>query len=161
VELAVHVAEEKYLNHMPLERQVRAMGRAGLAVDSQTLWDQIDALAKHLEPTYRALLDKALEADVVYADETQWPLIEGKKVSKWWTWCVVSEDIASYRIQSSRSKASASTMLHGFRGVVLTDGYVAYKDLERDGPRDKIAVAYCWAHVRRKYLEGAAEEQDG
>jgi transposase len=153
VELAVHVAERKYLDHMPLERQVRAMGRAGLAVDSQTLWDQIEALAKHLEPTYRALLDKALEADVVYADETQWPLIEGKKVSKWWTWCVVSEEIASYRILSSRSKASAASMLHGFRGVVLTDGYAAYKDLKRDGPRDKIPVAYCWAHVRRKYLE--------
>jgi transposase len=33
----------KYL--MPLERQVRTMEREGLVVDSQTLWDQIDALA--------------------------------------------------------------------------------------------------------------------
>src|SRR5512137_1922625 len=50
VELAVHVAEQKYLDHLPLERQARAMGRNGLDIDSQTLWDQLDALARHLEP---------------------------------------------------------------------------------------------------------------
>ena len=33
-----------------LERQVRMMGREGLTVESQTLWDQINAIAHHLEP---------------------------------------------------------------------------------------------------------------
>jgi transposase len=153
IDFAVHVAEQKYLDHLPLERQARAMGRDGLQIDSQTLWDQLEALATHLEPTYEALCRKALEAEVVYADETQWPLVEGKKMSKWWTWCLVGDEVASYRIQSSRSKAAAQRMVDGFRGVALTDGYVAYKDLERDGPRDKIPIAYCWAHVRRKYVE--------
>jgi transposase len=153
VDFAVHVAEQKYLDHLPLERQARAMGRAGLQLDSQTLWDQLEALATHLEPTYEALLGRALEADVVYADETQWPLVEGKKTSKWWTWCVVSDEVASYRMLSSRSKAAAKRMLDGYQGVVLTDGYAAYKDLERAGPGETIPIAYCWAHARRKFVE--------
>ncbi len=55
VEFAVHVAEAKHLDHRPLERQARAMGRKGLEIDSQTLYDQVHALARHLGPTYEAL----------------------------------------------------------------------------------------------------------
>ena len=50
-EFAVEVATSKYLDHLPLERQARIMERQGLAVSSQTLWDQIDALARVLHPT--------------------------------------------------------------------------------------------------------------
>lgn len=45
---ATQVAVDKYVDHLPLERQVRIMKRAGLHCDSQTLWDQLDALAVHL-----------------------------------------------------------------------------------------------------------------
>jgi transposase len=38
IDFAIEVAAQKYLDHMPLERQVRAMRREGLEVDSQTLW---------------------------------------------------------------------------------------------------------------------------
>jgi transposase len=151
IDFAVHAAEGKYLDHLPLERQARAMGRAGLHIDSQTLWDQIEALARHLEPTYEALCGKVLEADVVYADETFWRNHEGEDTSRWWTWCVASDEIAIYRMLSSRSQKAAGTMLSDFEGVVMTDGYGAYQALQRDGPG--LHLAHCWAHVRRKFLE--------
>ena len=50
VEFGVEVALNKYLDHLPLERQVRMMRREGLEIDSQTLWDQLNVLARHLEP---------------------------------------------------------------------------------------------------------------
>jgi len=40
IDFAIEVAIGKYLDHLPLERQVRIMGREGLEVDSQTLWNQ-------------------------------------------------------------------------------------------------------------------------
>ena len=46
VAFAITVAIDKYLDHLPLERQVRAMGRLGLVVDSQTLFDQLWALCQ-------------------------------------------------------------------------------------------------------------------
>ena len=49
-EFGVSVAVAKYADHLPLERQVRMMAREGLTVDSQTLWDQINAIAHHLTP---------------------------------------------------------------------------------------------------------------
>ncbi len=152
VELAVHVAENKYLDHLPLERQVRTMDRRGFRIDSQTLWDQIEALSNHLRPTYEALLQKVLKNHVVLADETRWKLTaKSDKTSKWWVWCVVSEEIAAYRILSHRSTKAAEQILGGFKGVVMTDGYGAYQALAREGP--DITLAHCWAHVRRKFLE--------
>lgn len=54
VGFAVEVAAGKYLNHLPLEHQSRQMAREGLAVDTQTPWNQLHALARHLEPTCEA-----------------------------------------------------------------------------------------------------------
>jgi transposase len=73
---AVGVAVAKYADHCPLERQVRMMAREGLRIDSQTVWDQIQALARHLEPTYQALGQRALAAPVINVDETRWPRLK-------------------------------------------------------------------------------------
>ena len=151
-EFAIHVAENKYLDHLPLERQTRAMGRAGLEIGSQALWDQIDALARHLEPTYEELCKLVLDNDVVYADETSWRNHENNNTSKWWAWCVASDDIAAYRISRSRSHKAAEKVLGGFEGIVMTDGYKAYETLERN--EHHLHLAHCWAHVRRKFLDG-------
>src|SRR6188472_4484930 len=53
--LGVHVAMAKYADHMPLERQVRGMHRDGLEIDSQTLWDQTNAIATLLAPAQERL----------------------------------------------------------------------------------------------------------
>jgi transposase len=50
-EFAVEVAVNKYVDHLPLERQARVISREGLTIESQTLWDQIEALATVLAPT--------------------------------------------------------------------------------------------------------------
>src|SRR5438046_10588942 len=70
VDFAVSVAVAKYLDHLPLARQVRQMARVGLTVDTQTLWDQLLALSHHLTPTYEALVGDVLTAPVLGADET-------------------------------------------------------------------------------------------
>ena len=52
LDFAIQIAVDKYLDHLPLERQSRIMARHGLEVSSQTLWDQLDALARFAQPTY-------------------------------------------------------------------------------------------------------------
>lgn len=154
IDFATQVAESKYLDHMPLERQVRAMLRAGLVIDSQTLWDQIEKLARHLQPTYEALLKQALEAGVIYADETRWQMMTKNKSCRWWTWCVVTDQIATYRIYSSRSQDAAAQMLGEYGRVAMTDGYATYDALVKNGKANpSLTIAHCWAHVRRKFIE--------
>lgn len=153
-EFAVEVAIDKYLDHLPLERQARIMGRQGLVVTSQTLWNQIDALATKLEPSYQALLPRVLASPVVGADETHWQLMDSKGgASRWWVWCVASREAVFYRLCGTRSTKAAQALLAGYRGVVMCDGYTAYDTLARAGPRAGPTLAHCWAHVRRKFVE--------
>lgn len=151
VDFAVSVAVDKYLDHAPLERQARAMGRDGLVVDSQTLWDQILALAGHLEPSYEALHRRALTDEVLGADETWWRLMDRSAGARWWAWCLASRDAVFYRILPSRSGDAAKKLLGDYRGVVVCDGYGAYDVLARGSPG--LVLAHCWAHVRRKFVE--------
>jgi len=150
-EFAVHVAESKYLDHMPLERQVRAMGRKGLDVDSQTLWDQQLALSRHLTPTYQALCRRVLEAEVVFMDETHWRLMDHDGSHRFWTWCVASDGAVAYWIRGQRSREAAEAVLGDFTGVLMSDGYAVYEALARGAPG--ITSVHCWAHVRRKFIE--------
>ena len=150
-EFAVEVVTAKYLDHMPLERQVRIMGREGLDVDSQTLWDQTEAVARLLAPSARVLLDRVLAADVVYADESWWRLMETKAAKKWWVWSVGTDEAVSYKILDSRSEEAAREVLGTYGGIVMADGYGVYGALSRAGPG--FTLAHCWAHVRRKFVE--------
>ena len=156
VGFAVSVAVAKYADHLPLAREVKQMARASLIVDTQTLWDQLHALSAHLEPTYEALWREVLGSEVVLADETQWPLLDKPGSTKCFAWSAASEKGIAYRILKSRSAEAARTVLDGFAGILVTDGYAAYQTMrdalarERAGP---VAHAHCWAHVRRKFRD--------
>lgn len=154
IAFAIVTAISKYCDHLPLERQVKTMRREGLVVDSQTLWDQINALGKTLEPTYDALLEHVLEQPVIGADETHWRLMGGKKkgsAKRWQVWTVCSPNAVAYQIKDSRSTAAARGVLGDFEGTVVSDGYAAYENLARERP--ELKLAHCWAHVRRKFVD--------
>ena len=161
-DFAVHVAIKKYDDHMPLQRLASSMKREGLQVTSQTLWNQIDALAEVLEPTYHALCSKVCESPVVHADETRWRLMgNGNGTSRWWVWSVVSDRISTYRIVDSRSSKVAQELLGEYEGTVVVDGYSAYQSLGGEGPRERGPTkAFCWAHVRRKFIHAESMEPE-
>jgi transposase len=96
---AVEVAVNKYADHLPLERQARVMSREGLTIESQTLWDQLDALATVLQPTYAALRQYVLTAPVIGADETWWRLLGGPESKRWWAWSLTREDAVTYTLK--------------------------------------------------------------
>jgi transposase len=83
------------------------MSREGLTIESQTLWDQLDALATVLAPTYAALRQYVLTAPVIGADETWWRLLGSPARPRWWAWSLTREDAFTYTILESRSQEAA------------------------------------------------------
>jgi transposase len=154
-EFGVGVAVAKYADHLPLERQVRMMAREGLTVDSQTLWDQINAIAHHLEPTVEALGRRALEAPVINVDETRWAMLGSRTPAKGTVWTVRSPAVSFYRILPGKSADDGRRVLNGYRGTVVADGFAVYDVLARDGPG--FTLAHCWSHAKRKYEEIAEQ----
>lgn len=153
IEFAIYVALAKYLYHLPLERQVRMYAANGLTIDSQTLWDQIEALARHLEPSYRALGPEIFKSPLIHADETHWHMLSGQS-TKWYVWSVADHGAVFHRIFPSRSGATAKEVLAGYRGTVMVDAYDAYQTA-RAGPGGTLlfSLVFCWAHVRRRFVK--------
>lgn len=156
IDFAIEVATAKYLDHAPLERQVRTMAREGLIVDSQTLWDVIERLARIVKDVPEAIARHVLSSPVIGADETRWRLLDGRgrdsgEATNWQAWAVSCPTAIAYRIQDSRSAEAAQTALGDFAGIAMTDGYSAYQALRKRG--GKFRLAHCWAHVRRKFEE--------
>lgn len=153
IAFAIDVAVQKYLDHLPLERQVRIMLREGLDVDSQTLWDYLERLARLLQPAYDRLPEFLFTQDVLGADESRWPLLgapAGER-SKWHIWALSATQAVFYAILDSRSADAARAVLSGYRGVIMTDGYRAYESLRKQG--EHFTQAYCWSHVRRAFYD--------
>lgn len=68
-------------------------------------------------------------------------------------WCLAASDAVYYRLRPSRSAKACAEVLGDFQGIVLVDGYRAYDTLARASPN--LTLAYCWAHVRRKYIQAS------
>ncbi len=153
LEFGVFVAEQKYLDHMPLARIQRMMERKGLDVARSTLFDQVSGVGDLLRPTWEAIHQYTLDSDWIHCDETRWPMLDGKGAAKWWVWCAASTDSVFYTIQRRRNAKAAKELLREFSGVMVSDGYTAYDSFLKDLPPGRVIHAHCWAHVRRKFLE--------
>jgi transposase len=150
-EFAVHVAVEKYLTHMPLDRQRRSMQRLGLHIHTSSLWDQINALAALHKPSYDRLQDYILGADVVGVDETWWRLLDKKPNKRWWVWSMTIPNAVWYGIAPSRSAKTAMEFIGDFEGTLVCDAYKAYESVAKNS--SNIVLALCWSHARRKFVE--------
>jgi len=157
IAFAAMVVVSKYLDHLPLERQVKMMARDGLDTNSQTLWDYVWAVAQQLKPTHQRLLEYVLGKPVIGADETWWRLMgaekkaDGGEGDKWWLWSACADDAVCYKLEDSRSAAAGKKLLLDYDGIVMCDGYGVYASLAKRGGRFRLA--HCWSHVRRKFLE--------
>jgi transposase len=159
LDFAVHTAVQKYDLHLPLERQVDSMARQGLEITSQALWDQIEAAARVLRPTYEALGGWLLAQPLLHADETGWPVrAMDEKKPRWTAWCLCNEKASWFHIASSKSEKEGRRLLGKYNGTVVADGYQIYKNLTRGPDKAEYLLAHCWAHVLRKFRDTEATE---
>lgn len=155
VDVAIEIVVMKYLDHLPLERQVRIFAREGLTVTSQTLWDYLERVARLLEPAYDRLHAYILVQPVIGADETWWRLM-GKSgpeqtSKRWHAWAASTASAIYFTIEDSRSTEAACELLAGYAGTVMCDGYSAYESLAC--ANRTLVLVHCWAHVRREFVD--------
>ena len=159
VEIAAEIAAMKYLYHLPLSRQEKMMRAEGLDITRQTLWDQLNAGAQRLQPTYDAHGRITLEGPMVHADESRWPMLV-KGMTGWQIWTRCTAQAVYFVIQPGRGTREARDALEGYAGTVIADGYRAYGAVAKERHAQGLAmdVGNCWSHGRRKFLEAKASE---
>jgi transposase len=155
---AIKVAFDKYVAHLPLERQARLMAHAGLEITSQTLWDQCWAATRLLEATYDALFQQLRAGPVIGVDQTGWPDLEDKTLPPWQMWCLTTPGIVYHRICDDKSAATFKALLGDYQGWVVADALGTHEAGARDCRGIKLAA--CWAHVLRRYRDAVADFPD-
>jgi hypothetical protein len=153
LEFDIEAALNKYLWHIPLDRQVRMMFSQGLTIDTQTLFSRIDTLAWYLENgVIPGLVDEVMASPVKLADETTWKNLskkpEGEKKKRFYLWAVRGGRAISFSVYEGRSGKIAKSFLKNIEGVLLVDGYQGYSCLA--GP--SLIIGRDWVHARRKFV---------
>jgi len=59
----------------------------------------------------------------------------------------------AYLYAPDRKGIRPAAHLAGFRGVLQVDGYAGFKALERSRNDGSVVLAFCWAHLRRRFFE--------
>ena len=133
------------------------MKSEGLDVDNQTLWDQVLALSRKLEPAWEELLRDAIRQSVVGFDETRWEVLTKGSASKksWTMWQLSTHRSVYFTVAEDRDAAAGNAVLKGFSGIALGDAAIVHKSMAKDGD---FRLAFCWSHGRRKFIE--AESND-
>jgi len=155
---AIRVALDKWLDHIPLERQCRILGRHGLVVTSQTLWDLANALAHRLKGVDAALAEYVLQRPVIGLDQTGWPRLETAGSKPWQMWCLTAPGVVVHRIRDDKSAATFTDLVGDYHGTIVCDALATHGAGARASPG--VMLAGCWAHVFRKFEEAQPDHPE-
>jgi transposase len=154
--LLAQVLVAKYSDHLPLYRQERIFGRAGVEIPRSTLAQWVGICGVQLQPLVDALKDEILSHPVLHADETPLEMLKPgtKKTHRAYLWAYAPgafEDLKAvvYDFCESRAGEHARTFLGKWKGSLVCDDYGGYKA----GFVNGITEVGCMAHARRKFFD--------
>lgn len=153
--LLAHVLVSKYCDHLPLYRQQDIFARRHqIHLPRQTLARWVELCAGWLKPIYETIRTGVLGGGYVQIDETPIRyLAPGNGQTKQgylWTAHRPGGDVL-YRWETSRAAACLENLVPvDFTGTIQCDGYSGYRAFAQRR-EEKITLAGCWAHVRRKF----------
>src|SRR5665213_38530 len=155
--LAAQIATAKFVDGTPLYRQESQFDRMGIPLGRGTmaLW-MLRIGGLFIVPLINLLNELLLAESVIHCDETRLQVLKSDKAptADHWMWVRAAgppgRRIVLFDYDPSRGGAVPLRLLHGYRGVLLTDGYGAY-----DGASEalKLTHAGCMAHARRYFDE--------
>ncbi|MHC1684231.1 MAG: IS66 family transposase [Clostridiaceae bacterium] len=153
-EILSHVINLKYHYAMPLYRQETYFDMLGVSLSRQTLSNWIIGAANEFQVVYDVMKEALLESHYIQADETTVTVVDSKGAdskAKKYMWLYKTgahkEPVILYDYQKTRSSSCPKEFLRGFSGILQTDGYQGYNQVEN------VKRVYCLAHIRRKYFD--------
>lgn len=150
----------KYVQAIPLDRQVKDWERAQFPMSKATLCNWILEVDKYYG---KVLVDymhrQLLKSHVLHCDETPVQVNGEENPSKCHMWVFRSgeyekKQIVIFDYQPSRKGECASRFLDGYKNYFVSDGYAGYNRAGDDGIR-----CGCWIHARRKFIEASPDKK--
>jgi transposase len=152
--LMTQVTIDKYVYHMPLDRQ-RKRFKSEYEVDFSVSWlsDLVKKTGFWIEPVYQGYVKTLMQSDYLCADETPIQVlckdVKGKcHRGYFWVYYDPLRKVVVFDYRKSRSAKGPLDFLGDFNGILQVDGYEGYsKVISRNG----IRRAACMDHCRRRF----------
>jgi len=159
--LLSYIAVGKYADSLPLYRQSNILSRFGIDMNRTTLANWMIRCGELVQPLINRLEEQLLSYPYLHMDETLLQVLNevGKSAtSNSYMWVrsgsppgnTVGNRIVLFNYDASRSGAVPKTLLAGYQGAIMVDGYEAYEQVCRDQSLVRLG---CWVHARRKFVE--------
>jgi transposase len=159
--LLAQIIIQKYVDHLPLYRQIEKMKRMGMVIPSSTMSDWVGMCIKELTPLYEALKTKILSANYLMADETPIKVLHRDKngnihLGYYWVYRDPQSGLVFFDYRPGRGREGPTDILKNFEGFLQADGYKVYEKFDTK----KITLFHCMAHARRKFDEALNNDRD-
>jgi transposase len=153
--LLVRILVDKYVDHLPLYRQIERYARQGVKLKDSTICDWVSQVAKLLEILYKELTNEVLSSGYIGADETPIKVLDPKVQGKchqgqMWVYLAHDKNLVKVDYDPTHKHSVPTESLKNFSGYLQSDGYGAYKQF--DNRKDVVHLG-CMAHARRKFDE--------
>jgi transposase len=153
--LLANIVIEKYVDHLPLYRQVERFKREGINIAYSTITDWLSATCALITPLYEALKKLVLQSDYLHADESPIKVLDKDKKGTthrgyFWVYQNSVERLVLFDYREGRDREGPQEILKDFKGHLQTDGYPLY-DYFKQQPG--ITVLHCMAHARRMFFD--------
>lgn len=163
--LLAFIATQKYVDALPLYRQIESFKRIGIELDRSTLADWMQKCGLILQPLINLIHEKILEQKYLHMDETivqvlNEPNRAAESQSYMWVLRSTLPTCAAvlFQYEPTRSGAVPSLLLRDFDGALMADGYSGYNAVCNN---NNITRLGCWAHARRKFIEAQKVQPKG
>jgi transposase len=158
--LLAHVLVSKYCDHLPLYRQSQIFARQGVMLNRSTVANWVGGASWWLEALRERLAAHVFASGKLFADDTPIPVLDpGRgRTRTGRLWAYVRDDrpwngpdppAAVFFYSPDRRAERPAAHLSRFCGVLQVDGYAGFETLAAD----KVVLAACWAHTRRKFYD--------
>jgi transposase len=160
--LLAQIVIDKYVDHLPLYRQMQRFERTGLKLPYSTLTDWVSATCRLIEPLYEALKALVMQSNYLHADETPIKVLDKDKKGAthrgyYWVYQNSIEKTVFFDYCQGRGREGPQGILENFKGYLQTDGYIAYEIFDEN---KDINLVHCMAHARRMFHD-AIENDNG
>lgn len=159
--LLAQIVIDKYVDHLPLYRQMQRFERSSVKLPYSTLTDWVSSTCKLIEPLYEALKKEVLKSAYLHADETPIKVLDKDKKGQthrgyYWVYQNSIHKLVLFDYQQGRGREGPVNVLEQFRGYLQTDGYNAYEIFDK---KQGITLLHCMAHARRLFNEALDNDQ--
>ena len=151
--LLAQILADKFVDHLPVYRQIERFKREGIKLSSSTLNGWQESVCNLLEPLYDTLKHRVLSQGYLQVDETPIAVLDKNKKGKThrgyhWIYHSPLERTVLFDYNTGRSREGPVKLLKNFKGYLQTDGYNVYEIIARS---KDITLVNCMAHARRGF----------